>query len=299
MRHIKVSPYILLALTTLFWAGNWVVGRGMRGDVPPIALAFWRWVIALGLMAPLAWPHLKQEWRTALRHWPILAVLGLLGTGLYNALAYVGLQYTTAINGLLLNSFVPLLIIAIAWFAFGKRLRPIEGLGVALSLAGVFAIVARGELGALRHLRFNVGDLWVLASVAAWALYTNLLQKRPAGLHPLAFLVCLAVVGLVAMAPIYAWELNSGRSIHPGAAAYAGIAYAGVFPAFLGYLFWNRAVAEIGAHKAAPFIHLMPVFGIALAVLFLGEQPAPYHAVGIALIFCGIYLATFLRPRIG
>lgn len=299
MHRFKVSPYILLALTTLFWAGNWVVGRGMRGDVPPIALAFWRWVIALGLMAPLAWPHLKKGWRTALRHWPILTVLGLLGTGLYNALAYVGLQYTTAINGLLLNSFVPVLIIAVAWSAFGKRLRPIEGLGVAVSLAGVFAIVARGELGTLRHLRFNVGDLWVLASVAAWALYTNLLHKRPAGLHPLAFLVCLAAVGLVAMAPIYAWELSSGRSIHPGAAAYAGIAYAGIFPAFLGYLFWNRAVAEIGAHKAGLFIHLMPVFGIVLAVLFLGESPALYHGVGIALIFCGIYLATFVRSRIG
>jgi drug/metabolite transporter (DMT)-like permease len=299
MQRFKPSPYLLLVLTTLFWAGNWVVGRAVRGDVPPIALAFWRWVIALALMAPLAWPHLKQEWRTALQHVPILALLGLLGTGLYNALAYVGLQYTTAINGLLLNSFVPVVIIAVAWSAFGKRLRPVEGLGVILSLAGVFAIVARGELGALRHLRFNVGDLWVLASVAAWALYTNLLHKRPAGLHPLAFLVCLAAVGLVAMAPIYAWELTSGRSIRPSAAAYAGIAYAGIFPAFLGYLFWNRAVAQIGAHKAAPFIHLMPVFGIVLALLFLNERPALYHAAGIALIFGGIYLATFVRPRIG
>lgn len=292
-----LSPVLLLVLTQLFWAGNWVVGRAVRDFVPPIALTFWRWVIALALIAPLAWPHLRRQWPQIRSGWRSLLMLGLLGTGFYNALAYTGLQQTSAINGVLLNAFIPLLIIVIAWVAFGKRVRRLEATGVAVSFLGVLVIIGRGDPRTLAGLEFNAGDLWILASVLAWALYTNLLVRRPARLHALAFLACIAAIGLVAMLPFYGWELAAGRRIVPGPAAWAGIAYTGIFPAFLGYLFWNRGVKQVGASRAGHFLYLMPAFGVLLSMLFLDERPALYHFAGIALIFAGIYLTHRVRPE--
>ena len=215
--------------------------------------------------------------------------LGTIGRGIRKIDAYLGLQQTEAINGLLLNSFIPIVIVALAWAFQGKTLRPVEAMGIAASFAGVLAIVARGDPRNLALLTLNVGDIWILLSVVAWAAYTLLLPRRPAA-HPLAFLFAIALIGLVATLPLYLMELAAGRHIQPSAGAWAAIAYAGVFPAFLGFIFWNRGVEQVGASRAGLFIHLMPAFGILLAAAFLGERLAGYHLVGIALIFGGIYL---------
>ncbi len=285
----KVSPYLLLALANLFWAGNWIVGRGMRADVPPIALSFWRWIIALACLLPLAWPYLRRDRALLVAGWRSLAVLGILGTCLYNALTYLGLQQTEAINGLLLNSFIPIVIVALAWIFQGKRLRGGEAVGIAASFAGVLTIVARGDPRNLLLLTLNLGDIWILLSVVAWAVYTLLLPKRPAA-HPLAFLFAIAAIGVVATLPIYLWEIASGRHINDSVGAWLAIGYAGVFPAFLGFIFWNKGVEQVGASKAGLFIHLLPAFGILLAALFLGERLLSFHFAGIALIFGGIFL---------
>jgi drug/metabolite transporter (DMT)-like permease len=257
---LKVSPYLLLTLANLFWAGNWIVGRGMRADVPPIALSFWRWIIALACLLPLAWPYLKRDRAVLVAGWRPLAILGILGTCLYNALTYLGLQQTEAINGLLLNSFIPIVIVALAWIFQGKRLRPI-------------------------------GDIWILLSVVAWAVYTLLLPKRPAA-HPLAFLFAIALIGVAATLPFYLYELSTGRQITNSVEAWLAITYAGVFPAFLGFIFWNKGVEQVGASRAGLFIHLLPAFGILLAALFLDERLTSFHFGGIALIFGGIFLTT-------
>ena len=177
--RLRVSPYLLLTLANLFWAGNWIVGRGMRADVPPIALSFWRWIIALACLLPLAWPYLRRDRAVLAAGWRWLALLGILGTCLYNALTYLGLQQTEAVNGLLLNSFIPVVIVALAWAFQGKRLRPIEALGVVASFAGVISIIARGDPRTLLLLTLNIGDVWILLSVVAWAVYTLLLPHRP------------------------------------------------------------------------------------------------------------------------
>jgi drug/metabolite transporter (DMT)-like permease len=286
---LKVSPYLLLAMANLFWAGNWIVGRGMRADVPPIALSFWRWIIALACLLPLAWPYLRRDRAVLLAGWRSLAVLGILGTCLYNALTYLGLQQTEAINGLLLNSFIPIVIVALAWIFHGKRLRGGEAVGIAASFAGVLTIVARGDPRNLLLLSLNLGDVWILLSVVAWAVYTLLLPRRPAA-HPLAFLFAIAAIGVVATLPIYLYEISSGRHINNSVSAWLAIGYAGVFPAFLGFIFWNKGVEQVGASKAGLFIHLLPAFGILLAAIFLGERLLGFHFAGIALIFGGIFL---------
>lgn len=295
-------PYLLLTLTALFWSGNMVLGRGIRADVPPIALAFWRWVIALALIAPLALPHLKEQWPLLKKGWKPVLLLGILGVGCYNTFAYVALQYTAATNAVLLNSFIPIVTIALSWLFLGKRLKPIEAMGVAISFLGATTIIARGDLAVLLGLSLNLGDVWMLGAVLTWAIYTVGLQWRPAGVHPMLMLGALTLVGVLTLAPIYAHELGAfggpARHINLHWGSLAGIAYVGVLPSFVGYIFYNRGVAEVGANKASLFIHLMPVFGTLLSALFLGELPHLYHFVGIGLIFSGIYLTMARLPRL-
>ncbi|WP_424243851.1 DMT family transporter [Azonexus hydrophilus] len=284
------NPYLLLTLTALFWSGNMVLGRGIRADVPPMALAFWRWAIAFMLVLPLALPHLKSQWQLLKQGWRPVFVLGLLGVGGYNTFAYLALQTTTATNAVLLNSFIPVATIAISWAFLGKRLTPLAALGVVVSLIGALTIVARGDLDVLLHLALNTGDLWMLAAVAIWAIYTVGLAWRPAGVHPMLMLAAFTAVGLAALFPAYLWEMAQGRTINVHAGSLLSLAYVGIFPSFVGYIFYNRGVAEVGANKASLFIHLMPVFGTLLSVVFLGEIPYAYHYAGIALIFAGIWL---------
>lgn len=292
LRH----PYLLLTLTALFWSGNVVLGRAIRADVPPLALAFWRWVVSLMLTLPLALPHLRRQWPLLRRAWKPVVALGLLGVGMYNTFAYLALQSTPATNVVLLNSFIPVATLALSWLFLKQQLRPVQWAGVLLSLCGVAAIVSRGSFLALAGLQLNVGDLWMLGAIFAWAVYTLGLQWRPEGVNPMLLLAAFVVVGLLALAPAYAWEIAQGRLILVTSEALGGIAYTGVFPGFIGYIFYNRAVGEVGASKASLFIHLMPVFGTLLAALFLAEIPRPYHYAGIALIISGIYLTTAAAP---
>jgi len=284
-------PYLLLTLTVLFWSGNMVVGRGLREAVPPMSLAFARWTLALLLTLPFAWPHLKTLRGMTRKQWGVLVVLGVLGVGAYNTLAYVALVHTTATNAALLNSFIPIAIIAISWF-LGHQARLLESIGVGVSFVGVMVIVSRGDPVVLAGLSLNAGDLWMLAAVLSWALYTLGLKWRPAGLHPMALLAALTMIGLLVLAPLVWVELSSGARLHLTTPALFGVAYTGIFPAFLGYVFYNRAVGEVGASRAGLFIHLMPAFSTILAMLFLGEAPRAYHFFGIALILTGIWLTT-------
>lgn len=287
---LALNPYLLITLTTLFWSGNMVVGRATRGDIPPLAMAFWRWTLALALTLPFAWPHLKSQWPQLRAGWRPLLVLGVLGVGGYNTFAYLALQHTTATNASLLNAFIPIATIALSWAFLGKPLRRHEGIGVLISLTGALCIVGRGDPAVLWHFNLNVGDLWMLCAVLDWAIYTIALAWRPAGVHPMLMLASITVIGLLSLTPFYLAELASGQVIHLTPAALAALAYVGLFPSFIGYIFYNRGVAEVGANRASLFIHLMPVFGTLLAALFLAEIPQAYHYLGIGLIFAGIGL---------
>lgn len=292
MKNLFANPYLLLTLTVLSWSGNMVVGRGVRGDIPPLTFAFWRWVIAFLLILPLALPHLKTQWPLLKKGWKPLLVLGLLGVGGYNTFAYLALQDTTATNAALLNSFIPIATIAISWAFLGKHLRRVEGIGVVVSLCGAMTIISRGDIAVLAHLNLNVGDVWMLVAVLDWAIYTVALAWRPAGVHPMLMLGATTVIGLSALAPAYAWEIAQGRVMNVHFGSLSALAYVGIFPSFLGYIFYNKGVAEVGPNKASLFIHLMPVFGTLLSFLFLGEIPFWYHYLGIGLIFTGIWLTT-------
>lgn len=255
-------------------------------------MAFWRWAVAFSLLLPFALGPMLRERETIRRHWKMLIVLGVLGVGSFNTLIYIGLGSTTATNGLLLNSSIPVLIVALGWIFFGQHVTPRQGLGIALSLCGVVAIISKGNLQQLLGLQLNHGDLWAFSAMVTWALYTLLLRRRPANLSAIAFLGITMLIGLLANVPFYLAELAAGAHAELNAASLGAIAYMGVFPSVIAYLFWNRAVAEVGASRAGLFTHLMPVFGSLLAFLFLDEALRAYHFAGFGLILAGIALAT-------
>jgi drug/metabolite transporter (DMT)-like permease len=290
------SPWALLVAANLFWAGNIVLARGLAGHIPPIALAYWRWTGAFLFAIGFAWPRLQTDLPMMLRHWRMMLVLSATGIASYNTLSYIGLNSTTALNVLLLQSASPLIIIVWAYLLFREAPTPRQTLGVMVSLTGVAAIAAHGSLQVLTHLQLNPGDLWVVAGLIIYGFYCVTLRKRPA-VHPLSFLVIAMGVGSVMMLPLMLAEFASGARIEGGLSSYLAIAYTAVLPSFVAYLFFNRGVELAGSGPAGQSMHLMPLFGSVLAVLFLHEQFEIYHAVGIVMIAIGIGLASFKPKR--
>jgi drug/metabolite transporter (DMT)-like permease len=293
---IRSAPF-LLVLTALFWGGHWVVARAIITEATPFSLSFWRWACATAILAPFAWPHVVRDAAKLRAQWKPIALLSLTGTGLYNGIGYVGVQDTTATNALLIQSVTPALIPVLGFFLVHERIGPAAIAGVAMSCAGVLSIASKLDLQAVLALQFNRGDLWLLANVCMWATYTVCLRWKPVGLHPFSFLFALMAVGVLQLAPFFAYEMATGGGVKAGAQSVLAILYLGLFPAVLNYLMWNRAVGEIGAARAGPYLYLVPVFGTAMAFAFLGERLHLYHFVGVVLIFGGIWLASRDKRR--
>jgi drug/metabolite transporter (DMT)-like permease len=288
----SVSPYLLLTLTPFFWACNWIVGRGLHAEIPPMAMTFYRWAFAIVFMLPFALPQVRRQWPLICAHWRVLLLLGVLGVGSHNALAYLGLNFTTATNGVILNSFIPVMIIALSWLFLRQRLSNAQLAGVMVSLVGVLTILAQGSLEQLLAFRLNLGDVFVIFSMLLWSLYTICLRWRPPGLDMLAFLFVIACVGTTAVLPFYLGEAMLDRHVEWTWEVVAALASVGLFSSFIAYIFWNRGVEQVGASVAGLFVHLMPVFGTILAWIFLGERLQIFHVAGIAFILTGIYVTS-------
>jgi len=291
MRHVKDRPYLLLTLAVLFWAGNFILGRAFHAEIPPIALAFWRWVGAAILVTWPALPHLRRDRQALINAWPAVLLLSLLGIAAFNTLAYSGLQYTQAINAFLLQSMMPVLIVLFSFLIFREKVTRLQSLGILVSLCGAVLITARGDFERLLSLSFNRGDLLVFSAIACYAGYSVMLRKRPRA-HPLAFIATTFWLGSIFLVPLYLWETFTVASLELTPSTLLVLAYVMVFPSIISYLCFNRGVELVGANRAGLFIHLMPVFGGLMAVVFLGEVFGWYHGAGVVLIGLGIYLAT-------
>lgn len=285
------QPYLLLSVTMLCWSGNVVLGRAVAGEIPPVLLAQIRWIGAALLLAPFAWRHVKQDWPTIRKHLPLLALLAFTGITAYNTLAYLGLQFTTAINGLLIQSAAPLVIGFWSLILFRDALTRKQLFGTLVSMTGVLVILTRGELSLLLSLAFNVGDILFFLAFMFYGFYSAVLRKRPK-MHWLSFLWIAIVFGAVLLLPALLLEQASGAQL----AAFdwstlAAFAYVIIFASIVAYMCFNRGVELIGANRAGPFFHLMPLFGSIMAVLFLGESPALFHAIGYTFILIGVVTA--------
>jgi drug/metabolite transporter (DMT)-like permease len=285
------QPYLLLSLTSLFWAGNTVLGRFVVGHIPPMTLAFGRWSGAFLILLPFAAGHLRRDWPVIHKNAALMMLLAVTGFSAYNTMAYYGLQYTTAINGLLLQSIGPLFVAIWTFALFGDRLTLRQAGGICVSLSGVIVIICHGSLAILLAIAFNRGDVWFVIALVFYGFYMAMLRKRPP-IHPLSFLAVGMGGGAAFLIPLVILEVMSGRTMVFDAESFLSFAFICIFPSLLGYLFLNRGIELIGANRAAPFIHLVPVFGSVLAIVLLGERFELYHAVGYGLVFTGITVAT-------
>jgi len=284
-------PYLLLSLCSLFWAANTIIGRVSAGHIPPLTLACIRWGGAFVILLPFAAVPLVRDWPTICKHAGTLALLAFSGFSSYNAITYYALQYTTAINGLLMQSSGPLFVALWTFLLLGERLTLRQAGGICVSLAGVLVIISQGSLAVLLGIGFNYGDPWFLLALLIYGYYMGAFRNRPQ-MHPVSFLAVGIGLGTVFLTPGMAWELAQGKTFALDVRNLASLGFLWMFPSLVGYLFLNRGVELIGANRAAPFVHLVPVFGSVMAVAFLGERFELYHAIGYALVFVGITAAA-------
>lgn len=281
----------LMLLPGLFWAGNAIVARSVTGEVPPIALAFWRWMLAAILIAPLAWPHLRRDVPRMIERWPIMLLLTAIGISIFNTFLYIAAHTTTAINIVMLQTAMPIVVVLATFLIFRETVTSRQAAGIAASFAGTLTLISHGDPAVLLGLDFQRGDLWMLAAVVCYAAYTALLRLRPA-VHGFSFAFATFVGGAVLLLPFYIGESILVAPMPVSAESLAAVGYVAVFASILAYIAFNRTVELVGANTAGMTVHLIPVFGIALAVLILGERLYAYHGVGIALIALGLWLAT-------
>lgn len=290
----RLEAFALLALANLLWSGNWVAGRALRDEFDPISLNFWRWLVAAALLAPFALAGLRGKGALIRRHAGILLLLALSGVAAFHSLVYLGLRTTTTVNAVLLNSTIPLFMLLCSWIIERERATRRQVAGMLLSLAGILMILSRGEPASLLRLELHAGDFWILLAMPIWGIYSVLLKRRPAELGGLAFLFVISLAGVLMLAPAAAALALQAGPHWPGAGPALGVLYMALGASVLAYICWNRGVAAVGANAAGFTVHLLPAFGTLLAILFLGEAFAGFHAAGIAIILAGVLLAT--RP---
>ena len=291
IRH-ALLPYLCLVIAAVTWGGTWVLVRGVREEFPPISIAFWRWIAAAAILLPFAWSHLRADWPKYRGHWTAVLILGAIGTVTFAAFGALGVQVTTATNASLINSITPIFCVIFSVALLRTRVTGHFAIAMVLSLTGVLCITANGRIDVLLALQFNRGDLLVLLSSIGWAAYTVGLRWKPAGVNPIAFLFIVSVIGLVLWAPFYLMEIADGHTTKINWRTLCTALSLGLFPSVVAYIGWNYAVPRVGANIAALFGNLVPVFGIGLAIVFLGETLQAYHAIGMALIFAGLLLVS-------
>ena len=291
LRFLSDNAYLLLTLTALFWAGNFVLGRGVHGHVPPVALAWSRWALASLIVLPFALPHLRRDWDAIWEKPLLMIILAITGVSSFNTITYVALNHTGAISGAIIYAMGPALIALTSFLVFAERLSRLQILGLAIASVGVVVIVVQGDFSALLEFRFGYGELLFLGGTVIWAIYTVYLRKAPP-MHWLSFLAATFIIGLVSLTPLFLAEHYSGLQLRFDNTTVLAILYVAIFPSALAYAFYNRGVELIGANRAGVFLYVIPVLSTLLAVILLGERLELHHLIGFALVFGGVLLSA-------
>lgn len=289
----------LLTLPPLFWAGNAVVGRLMVGQIPPLALSFYRWLFALVFALLLVGPDLWRQRDVLRRRWKALAIMGVLGVGCYNSLQYVALETTTPLNVSLITASAPVFILLIGGAFYRQPVGTAQWVGAVLSIIGVAIVVGKGDPAHLAELRLAPGDIIMLVAVLLWSIYTWELRQRPLGLAPMTSLAAQMIWGVVAILPFMLTERwITGMSPHWGVPVWAALAYVSVLPSLVAYWCWGSAVSKVGAQIPSYFGNLAPLFAAVLSMVFLDEGIHVFHLVAAGFIFAGIHIALRARPQV-
>lgn len=283
---------MLLALTTLFWAGNSIGGKLAVGHVSPMVIVTLRWVSVAVALYLFNRQRIAADWAVARSRMPYLLLMGTLGFTVFSVAIYYALVYTTALNASILQGSMPLFVFAVSYMLFSSRIVRAQAIGFTLSFLGVIVVAAQGRFGNLLALNVNPGDALMLVAIVAYAIYTGGLRSKPT-MHwaSLMFLLCLGA-SLTSL-PLLALEMQQGAMLLPDTRGWLIVLYIVIFPTLLSQIFFIRAVELIGPNRAGLFINLLPVWGTLLAIIVLGETFHAYHGAALAMILAGIGLAEY------
>jgi drug/metabolite transporter (DMT)-like permease len=288
----NLAPYLILSVAPLCWSGNIVLARGVADLIPPVAFAFWRWTLACVLIFPFTLRQLAQDWPAITRRWKMLFSLAALGISGFNTLLYTAVHTTTAINGALIQTTMPAVIVLLSLVLYREKVSRRQMTGVLLCLIGAGLIVLRGELRTLLTLSFVQGDLLMIIAVIFYGLYSAMLRRRPS-IHPLSFLAATFFLGSTALLPVYLTELAFVGPFPLSRDIALSILYVALFPSIVAYFCWTKGVDRVGPNRAGLFINLIPVFASLLSVWLLGESIQIFHIGGMAFIAGGMVLFYF------
>lgn len=286
------KAYALLALATLFWAGNSIAGKLAVGHASPMVIVTIRWVVLMVALYAFNRNQIAEDWAMIRPRLGYLLILGVLGFTGFSVALYYALVYTTAINSAILQGGMPLFVFCASFILFRSRVSLAQVVGFVISFVGVIAIAARGDFGVLVALDINFGDALMLVAIISYGAYTAALRSKPP-MHWTSLMVILCLGATLSSLPLLVLEMAQGATIVPDLRGWAAISYIVIFPSLLGQVFYIRAVELIGSNRAGLFVNLLPIWGALLAVALLGEAFHLYHAVALVLILAGIGLAEY------
>ena len=293
MKNKNNLAYLLLIFTTIFWSGNFIVGKAASlYQIPPFSLNFYRWFFAGLILLPFTFKELINKKNYIFENIGFFIILGISSITIFNSIVYYSLYYTQVISGVLMISTIPVWIIFIASILRIEKTNAFQIIGVGLSLIGVIFIITKADLNLIKNLDFNKGDLSMIVAMFAWAVYSALLKKKKYEISQLALLQVVIILGLIFLIPIYFIEMNLGHMIVLGLPFYLTLSYVVIFPGLLAFFFWIKGISIIGANRAGVFLHLMPIFGAIMAMIIFDEKFMYYHLLGAIFILAGITLSN-------
>ncbi len=287
------KAYLFLVLTTLFWAGNFIVGKAASlFEIPPFTLNFYRWTFAWLILAPFTLKEIIEKKNYILENIKLIIILGITSITIFNSIVYYSLNFTQVISGVLMISTIPVMIIIFCWLLKIEKTNIFQILGVIFSLCGVVVIITKANLTILLNLNFNKGDLWMVVAMFSWALYSALLRKKKLELSQLSLLQTIISTGLVFLLPAYLIELALGYKANIHLPFILTLTYVVLFPGLASFILWIKGISIIGSNRAGIFLHLIPIFSTIFAIIIFKEKFMLYHLIGAILIISGIILSS-------
>ena len=287
------TAYIFLILATLFWSGNFIVGKAASlFEIPPFTLNFYRWTFAWLILAPFTLKEIFNKKKHILDNIKLILVLGITSITIFNSIVYYSLNFTQVINGVLMISTIPVMIIFFCWVFRIERTNIYQILGVIFSLSGVLVILTKADLAKLLNLSFNKGDLWMVVAMFSWAMYSALLKKKKFELSQISLLQTIISSGLILLFPAYLIEMSLGYRVNINLPFILTLSYVVLFPGLASFIFWIKGIAIIGSNRSGIFLHLMPIFSTLLAIVIFKEKFMIFHLIGATFIIIGIILSS-------
>ncbi len=295
MNKTQFTAILLAFLACLIWSGNFVIAQGVSDWISPMVIAFWRWFIALIFILPISCKHVRKDWPIIVRNWKYLAVMGIVGVGFYNTLIYYSGQYTSTHHMAIISSTAPIGTLLLAGIFGIERLSRYKIIGAACAFIGALVIVTNGDLIAIFSQKWNAGDIILIFSALIWAAWSVAITIKPKALSTWSFLATIITIGVLFLAPLYAWETYRGASTPFTVEAFSIFIYVGVMASVIAWFLWQHCVDTVGPVKTSLIYYSMPVFAGVLAIALLNEPIEQYHVVGFMLVCLGIIISNLRK----